>query len=66
MTGERRLLGFDFGDWLMLVVARFVCHEGQVLDALAIYDGIAQSIGPNPAQSGRTRPREIQYLGKSQ
>jgi hypothetical protein len=26
--------------------ARFVCHEGQVFDALAIYDGIARSICP--------------------
>jgi len=33
--------------------ARFVCHEGRVLDALAIYDGIARSIMP---QSGSGRP----------
>jgi hypothetical protein len=40
--------------------ARFVCHEGQVVDALAIYDGIARSITPNPVRTGRMRPREIQ------
>ena len=43
-----------------LMHARIVCHEGHVLDALAIYDGIAKSIAPNPVQSGRTRPIEIE------
>src|SRR5262245_48044283 len=28
--------------------ARIVCHEGRVVDALAIYDDIAQSIRGNP------------------
>src|SRR5205814_9012669 len=45
---------------LAMMHARIVCHEGHVLDALAIYDGIAQTIGPNPVRSGRTRPKEIQ------
>src|SRR5438105_2609502 len=45
---------------LAMMHARFVCHEGQVLDALVIYDGIAQSIMPNPVRTGRMRPREIQ------
>ena len=39
--------------------ARIVCHEGRVVDALAIYDSIAQSITPNPIQFGRSYPREI-------
>ena len=45
---------------LQVMHARIVCHEGHVLDALAIYDSIAQGIAPNPIQFGRTRPREIQ------
>ena len=44
---------------LTMLHARIVCHEGHVLDALAIYDSIAQSIAPNPIQFGRTRPSEI-------
>ena len=43
-----------------LLDARIVCYEGHVLDALAIYDRIAQSITPNPALSGRPPPAEIQ------
>jgi hypothetical protein len=31
---------------LTLLHARIVCHEGQVVDALALYDGIAQSVTP--------------------
>ena len=45
---------------LTMLHARIVCHEGHVLDALAIYDGIAQSIIPSPIQFGRMRPPEIQ------
>ena len=44
---------------LLIMHARIVCHEGHVLDALAIYDGIAQSITPQPALSGRSRPIEV-------
>jgi len=44
----------------LIMHARIVCHEGHVLDALAIYDGIAQSITPQPALSGRSRPIEVQ------
>ena len=41
---------------LTLLNARIVCHEGHVLDALAIYDGIAQSIVPdNPHQTELVR-----------
>ena len=43
----------------LIMHARIVCHEGHVLDALAIYDGIVQSITPQPALSGRSRPMEI-------
>ncbi len=45
---------------LAMMHARFVCHEGQVLDALAIYDGIARSITPDPLRTGRMRPKEVQ------
>ena len=45
---------------LTMMHARIVCHEGHVLDAMAIYDSIAQSIIPNPVQFGRMRPPEIQ------
>jgi len=31
---------------LTMLHARIVCHQGQVVDALAIYDRIAQSITP--------------------
>jgi hypothetical protein len=31
--------------------ARIVCHEGRVLDALAIYDAVAESL--RPIRSGR-------------
>ena len=41
---------------LTLLNARIVCHEGHVVDALAIYDGIAQSIVPdNPHQTELVR-----------
>jgi hypothetical protein len=33
--------------------ARIVCHEGRVLDALAIYDSVAESL--RPIRSGRAR-----------
>lgn len=34
-----------------LMHARVICSEGQVLDALALYDSIAQSITANPVRS---------------
>ena len=41
---------------LTLLNARIICHEGHVVDALAIYDGIAQSILPdNPHQTELVR-----------
>ena len=33
--------------------ARIVCHEGRVLDALAIYDAVAENL--RPIRSGRAR-----------
>jgi hypothetical protein len=44
---------------LKMMHARIVCHEGHVLDALAIYDGIMQSLAPNRSQFGRMLPAEI-------
>ena len=43
-----------------LMHARIVCHEGYVVDALAIYDRIAQSIAINPVIVGRSKSTEIQ------
>ena len=36
---------------LEMMHARIVCHQGQVLDALAIYDAVAESV--RPIRSGR-------------
>jgi hypothetical protein len=38
---------------LAMMHARMVCHEGNVVEALAIYEGIAQSLTTGPALSGR-------------
>ena len=43
---------------LTMLHARVVCHEGYVMDALAIYDGIAESITPNRVLSGRPQITE--------
>jgi len=37
--------------------ARIVCHNGQVLDALALYDAVAESV--RPIRSGRAHATEI-------
>jgi len=37
--------------------ARIVCHEGRVLDALAIYDAVAENL--RPIRSGRARAEGI-------
>jgi len=44
---------------IKLLDARIVCYEGHVLDALAIYDGIAHTITRNGALSNRAQPAEI-------
>ena len=38
-----------------MMQARMVCYEGRVIDALAIYDEVAQSITPNPFLAGHRR-----------
>jgi hypothetical protein len=38
--------------------ARIVCHEGRVVDALAIYDSIAQSITPTRFNSANRTHRK--------
>src|SRR5689334_17280852 len=38
--------------------ARIVCHEGRVLDALAIYDAVAENL--RPIRSGRAQADDIQ------
>jgi hypothetical protein len=45
---------------LTMMHARTVCHEGYVVDALAIYEGIIQSITPNAVLSGQPPVMEIQ------
>jgi hypothetical protein len=45
---------------LTMMHARNVCHEGYVVDALAIYDDIARSLTPNAVLSGRPPSTEIQ------
>jgi|APDOM4702015248_1054824.scaffolds.fasta_scaffold421504_2 hypothetical protein len=37
----------------MLMHARFVCHDGKVRDALALYDSIAQAMSASPAHMHR-------------
>jgi hypothetical protein len=36
---------------LAMLEARIVCHEGRVMDAMALYDDIAQSITPDTFRS---------------
>ncbi len=38
---------------LTMMHARMVCHEGRVLDALALYDSISESIASNSVVSER-------------
>jgi hypothetical protein len=45
---------------LTIMHARNVCHGGYVVDALAIYEGIIQSITPSPVMSSRPHSTEIQ------
>jgi hypothetical protein len=33
---------------LLVLEARMVCYEGRVMDAMALYDSIAQSLTPDP------------------
>jgi hypothetical protein len=43
---------------LEMMHARIVCHQGRVLDALAIYDAVAESI--RPIRSGRAQATGIE------
>lgn len=38
---------------LSMLEARIICHEGRVVDAMALYDSIAQSISPDAFVSTR-------------
>ena len=38
---------------LTMMHARMVCYQGRVMDALAIYDDVVQSITPNPVLLGQ-------------
>jgi hypothetical protein len=40
---------------LALLEARIVCHEGHVMDAMALYDSIARSVTPDTLLSARHR-----------
>jgi len=42
---------------LEMMNARIVCHQGRVLDALAIYDAVAESV--RPIRSGRAQATGI-------
>jgi hypothetical protein len=41
---------------LTMLQARMVCHDGRVMDAIALYDGIARSIEPGTPVA--EQPRE--------
>ena len=38
---------------LAMLEARIVCHEGNVMDAMTLYDGIARSVTPDTLLSAR-------------
>jgi hypothetical protein len=40
---------------LTMLEARIVCHQGHVVDAMALYDGIARSVTPDTLVSTRHR-----------
>jgi hypothetical protein len=40
---------------LSILEARMVCHEGRVVDAMALYDGIVQGITPDTFLSAQRR-----------
>ena len=40
---------------LSMLEARIVCHEGRVMDAMALYDRIAQSVAPDTFQAARRK-----------
>jgi len=40
---------------LAMLEARIVCHEGHVMDAMALYDSIVQSVTPDTFLSARQK-----------
>jgi hypothetical protein len=40
---------------LAMLEARLVCYEGRVMDAMALYDGIVQSVTPDTLLSARQK-----------
>ena len=40
---------------LSMLEARMVCHEGRVMDAMALYDSIVQSVTPDSFLSARRK-----------
>ena len=40
---------------LAMLEARLVCYEGRVVDAMALYDGIVQSVTPDTLLSARQK-----------
>jgi len=40
---------------LAMLEARIVCHEGRVMDAMALYDSIVQSVTPDTLLSARRK-----------
>jgi hypothetical protein len=38
---------------LAMLEARIICHDGRVMDAMALYDGIAQNVTPDTLLSAR-------------
>jgi hypothetical protein len=40
---------------LAMLEARIVCHEGRVMDAMALYDSIVQSVTPDTFLSARRK-----------
>jgi hypothetical protein len=40
---------------LSMLEARIICYKGQVFDAMALYEGIAQSITPDTLLSVRQK-----------
>jgi hypothetical protein len=40
---------------IAMMHARLVCHEGRVMDALALYDTITQSLTADPMLSSRVK-----------
>jgi hypothetical protein len=53
----RAMAGPQLADVIFAIMhARTVCFEGRVLDALALYDGIGESLASAGSPLGRSRP----------